>query len=122
MNKSVLALTVLATISLTSCYEDEKYVLAYEAVAKLQTLIENADTIYVRHIYHGNFPFPPAGIGVVMMFTTLVDEVKETDYFTYETETTYALGPEAEAVYSYWEYYTELDVDRINNHFGFTDS
>jgi hypothetical protein len=31
------------------------------------------------------------------------------------------LGVEAEAIYSYWEYYFELDVTRINSHFEFTD-
>ena len=56
-----------------------------------------------------------------MMYTTLVNEIKEIDYFAYESETIYCLGVEAEAIYSYWEYYFELDVTRINSHFEFTD-
>ena len=120
MNKSILFLVFLASISLTSCYEDDKYVLAYEGVEKLQTVIDNADTLYLRHVYHGETPFQPRGIVVVMMFTTLVNDVKETDYFSYENEEIYSLGQEAEAIYSYWEYYYELEVERINEHFGFT--
>ena len=120
MNKSILFLVFLASISLTSWYEDDKYVLAYEGVEKLQTVIDNADTLYLRHVYHGETPIQPRGIVVVMMFTTLVNDVKETDYFSYENEEIYSLGQEAEAIYSYCEYYYELEVERINEHFGFT--
>ncbi|HAV19713.1 MAG TPA: hypothetical protein DCX17_01645 [Firmicutes bacterium] len=64
-------------------------------------MIENADTIYLKRVFHKDSPFPESGIVVVMMYTTLVNEIKEIDYFAYESETIYCLGVEAEAIYSY---------------------
>ena len=120
MNRKLIILPLVVLFPLTSCNNEEMYDLAYRGVAKLQSLIDNPNDIYIKHVFHGEPPIQTYGTIVLMIYTIPVAGQLEDDlYFAYETEDIYFVGLDAVPLYEYREYYFELDVDTINAHFGF---
>lgn len=118
--KAFITLAVLVTLPLASCRNEAMYEFAYDGVAKLQTLIEYADTLYLKHLYHGQPPVGDYGPIVLIIYSVIGEsQIRENDYFAYEDEDTYYLGLDAISLYDYRDHYVQLDVSSVNDHFGF---
>ncbi|HOJ44548.1 MAG TPA: hypothetical protein PK340_00730 [Bacilli bacterium] len=120
MKKASFPLLMIVALPLMACSSGPMYELAYTAVNKLQTLIENADTLFIRHAYYGDPPNESYGTLALLVYSTLNElEERVTSYFGYENEELYYLGLDAVRLYDYRTYYYELDNFKINEHFGF---
>jgi len=120
MKKHLFYPLLLIAIPLSACSSGPMYELAYTAVGKLQTLIENAETLFIRHAYYGDPPNETYGTLALLVYSTLNEQDERvTSYFGYENEDLYYLGLDAVKLYDYRTYYYELDNFKINEHFGF---
>ena len=120
LRKTMILASMFAMLPLTGCRNEAMYEFAYDGVAKLQTLIEYADTLYLKHLYHGQPPVGEYGPIVLIIFSVIGEsQIRENDYFAYEDEDTYYLGLDAVSLYDYRDHYVQLDVSSVNDHFGF---
>jgi len=118
--KRIIILTALAPLLLTSCNKEEMYSLAYDAIDKLQTLIINPETVFIKNAFYGKPPVEDYGNLILIMYNSINSEsVRVTGHFAYESEELYYTGLDAVALYEHRDYYYQLDSKTINAHYGF---
>ena len=107
-------------IPLTACSSGPMYELAYRAVDKLKTIIEDANRLFIHHAYYGDPPTEVYGTLALIVFSTPnEDNVRVMNYFGYENDDKHYLWLDAVGLYDYRNYYYELDNFKINDHYGF---
>ena len=120
ITKKIIILTALAPILLTSCNKEEMYATAYAAIDKLQTLIINPETIFIKNAFYGKPPVGDYGNLILILYNSLdAESVRVTGHFAYENEELYYTGLDAVALYEHRDYYYQLDSNTINDHYGF---
>jgi hypothetical protein len=120
MKKTFLCVMTASAALLSACGTEPYYEMAYRAIDKLQTLIVNPETIFIKHVFHGTPPVGDYGELILVLYSSITaEDTRENSYFGYESDEIYYVALEAVALYDYRDYYFQLDTDRVNDHYGY---
>ncbi|MFA5236029.1 MAG: hypothetical protein WC399_04240 [Bacilli bacterium] len=120
MKKTFLPVFGTLALLLCACGTEPYYEMAYRAIDKLQTLIVNPGTIFIKHVFHGTPPAGDYGELILVLYSSINEEsTRANSYFGYESDELYYVGLDAVTLYDYRDYYFQLDTDRVNDHYGY---
>jgi hypothetical protein len=105
MKKTFLPVFGTLALLLCACGTEPYYEMAYRAIDKLQTLIVNPGTIFIKHVFHGTPPAGDYGELILVLYSSINEEsTRANSYFGYESDELYYVGLDAVTLYDYRDY------------------